>query len=671
MAFLEPSKADKLLGDTLASNVIHSSLTSVGTLTNLTVVNPIVGNITGHAASADNANTAYALENAITINGIAFDGSTDIMIDKADVGLGNVDNTSDATKNSAVAALTNKTINADNNTITNIDNNDIKSNAAIDATKIANGTVSNTAFQYLANATSDIQTQLNNKIDSSEKGANNGVATLDGGGKIPASQLPSTVMEYKGNWNASTNTPTLANGSGNAGDIYRASVAGSTNFGAGSIPFDVGDWAVYNGSIWEKSINSNNITSVNGQTGVVSLTASDVGAQSADTDLTAVANLTSTGLIARTGSGTATTRTIQAPAAGITVSNGNGVAGDPTLALANDLAALEALSSTGISVRSATDTWVQRSVAVSGSGLSVANADGSAGNPTISFSSQTANTVLAGPSSGGAATPSFRSLVSADIPVNIQTFTASGTWTKPTGVKVVHITCIGGGGGGASGGRHTAGSGNGGGGGGGGATTMMTLPAALLGSTESVVVGNGGSGGASQSSLSTNGSDGSNGGLSSFGNYCLANGGGAGLANGTAGSGGTGQFSGGAGGIGGTVSTSGNGGNGVSVPFAGGGGAGGAGNNTYSGGVGGTTIGTNKAGGTSDTGGDSVTTNLPLPGGGGGGGQSFGIPGTGNAGGTGGRYGGGGGGGACSQNAGGSSGAGGNGSTGIVVVVSY
>jgi hypothetical protein len=39
---------------------------------------------------------------------------------KADVGLGNVDNTSDATKNSAAVTLTNKTINASNNSISNL-----------------------------------------------------------------------------------------------------------------------------------------------------------------------------------------------------------------------------------------------------------------------------------------------------------------------------------------------------------------------------------------------------------------------------------------------------------------------------------------------------------------------------------------------------------------------
>jgi hypothetical protein len=120
--------------------------------------------------------------------------------------------------------------------------------------------------------------QTNAAIDEvyAEKGSNNGIATLDGGGKIPSSQLPSSVMEYKGTWNASTNTPTLADGIGDNGDVYLTTVAGSQDLGSGSITFAAGDWVVYNGSIWEKSINSNAVVSVNSQTGVVVLDTDDV-----------------------------------------------------------------------------------------------------------------------------------------------------------------------------------------------------------------------------------------------------------------------------------------------------------------------------------------------------------------------------------------------------------
>lgn len=109
----------------------------------------------------------------------------------------------------------------------------------------------------------------NAAIPLAQKAANNGVATLDGGGKIPVTQLPSSVMTYEGTWNAATNTPTLTNGTGDAGMVYLVSVAGTVNFGAGPIAFLVGDWAVYSGTIWQKSSNSNSVVSVNGQTGVV------------------------------------------------------------------------------------------------------------------------------------------------------------------------------------------------------------------------------------------------------------------------------------------------------------------------------------------------------------------------------------------------------------------
>jgi hypothetical protein len=87
----------------------------------------------------------------------------------------------------------------------------------------------------------------------SEKGNANGYASLDSGGKVPISQLPSSIMEYKGTWNASTNTPTLANGTGDTGDVYICNVAGTVNFGAGPLTFAVGDYVIYSGTIWQRS----------------------------------------------------------------------------------------------------------------------------------------------------------------------------------------------------------------------------------------------------------------------------------------------------------------------------------------------------------------------------------------------------------------------------------
>jgi ribosomal protein L35AE/L33A len=87
----------------------------------------------------------------------------------------------------------------------------------------------------------------------SEKGNANGYASLDSQGKVPISQLPSSIMEYKGTWNASTNTPTLANGTGDTGDVFICNVSGTVNFGAGPITFAVGDYVIYSGTIWQRS----------------------------------------------------------------------------------------------------------------------------------------------------------------------------------------------------------------------------------------------------------------------------------------------------------------------------------------------------------------------------------------------------------------------------------
>lgn len=64
----------------------------------------------------------------------------------------------------------------------------------------------------------------------------------------------------------------------------------------------------------------------------------DAEKQPLDTDLTALAGLSTTGLVARTGAGTAATRTITGTANQVTVTNGDGVSGNPTLALPQSIA---------------------------------------------------------------------------------------------------------------------------------------------------------------------------------------------------------------------------------------------------------------------------------------------------------------------------------------------
>lgn len=84
-------------------------------------------------------------------------------------------------------------------------------------------------------------------------------------------------VEYQGTWNAATNTPFLQSSVGVKGHYYVVNVAGSTNLN-GITDWKVGDWAIYNGDSWDKVDNTDAVVSVNGYTGAVVLTASDVGA---------------------------------------------------------------------------------------------------------------------------------------------------------------------------------------------------------------------------------------------------------------------------------------------------------------------------------------------------------------------------------------------------------
>jgi hypothetical protein len=80
---------------------------------------------------------------------------------------------------------------------------------------------------------------------------------------------------YQGTWNASTNTPTLTSGVGTKGYYYIVSVAGTTNLD-GITDWNVGDWAIYDGTAWQQVDNTDAVVSVNGFTGAVSLTTSNI-----------------------------------------------------------------------------------------------------------------------------------------------------------------------------------------------------------------------------------------------------------------------------------------------------------------------------------------------------------------------------------------------------------
>jgi hypothetical protein len=118
------------------------SITTSGTVTATTFIGNVTGNVTGSVTG--NADTATALATGRTIGMTGDVTWTSASFD----GTGNVTGTA--------AIGTGVIVNAD-----------VNASAAIDATKIHDGTVSNTEFGYLNGVTSAIQTQMDTKITAS------------------------------------------------------------------------------------------------------------------------------------------------------------------------------------------------------------------------------------------------------------------------------------------------------------------------------------------------------------------------------------------------------------------------------------------------------------------------------------------------------------------------
>jgi microcystin-dependent protein len=182
----------------------------------------------------------------------------------------------------AIQTLRNKTI----------ENSSIVSPSGLTKADVGLGNADNTAdmAKPVSTATS---TALVAKEDKANKNVANGYAGLDAGGKVVAAQLPAAVqgcVSYQGLWNAIANSPPIPTASAaNKGWYYVVNVAGTTAID-GINSWGLTDWIVSNGSVWNKVDNTDSVTSVAGQTGVVVLTKADVGLANVDNTSDATKN---------------------------------------------------------------------------------------------------------------------------------------------------------------------------------------------------------------------------------------------------------------------------------------------------------------------------------------------------------------------------------------------
>lgn len=185
---------------------------------------------------------------------VAYVANAVASVTAASIGLGNVDNTSDANKPVSTAQAA--------------------ADASVQSYSIQRANHTGT---QLASTISDFDTAADARI-TAQKAAANGLATLDGSSKIPLSQIPASLVGaliFQTTWNASTNSPALASGVGTKGYYYIVSVAGATNLD-GITDWKVGDWAVFDGTVWDKIDNTDSVQTVNGQQGVVVLTSDNI-----------------------------------------------------------------------------------------------------------------------------------------------------------------------------------------------------------------------------------------------------------------------------------------------------------------------------------------------------------------------------------------------------------
>ena len=212
---------------------------SAGSFVATSITAALIGN-------ASTATSAATLTTARTINGVSFDGSANISFNSDAVSEGSTNLYFTTGRASAAAPV--QTV--------------FGRSGAVVLTS------------------SDVTTALTFTPENpANKNVANGYAGLDASGKVLLANLPASVtggLSYQGVWNASTNSPTLVNGTGTKGFYYKVSTAGNTTID-GNSNWTAGDMIIFNGTTWDKAEGgSPDVISVAGRVGAITLANTDI-----------------------------------------------------------------------------------------------------------------------------------------------------------------------------------------------------------------------------------------------------------------------------------------------------------------------------------------------------------------------------------------------------------
>jgi hypothetical protein len=240
-------------------------------------------------------------------------------------------------------------------------------NPALDVLIGNPGDTGNTVIRNAGIKFTDGTIQNTAAIPLVQKGNALGVVPLNASTKIDPIYLPAGGISFQGVWDAANNTPTLADGVGNAGDEWIVGIGGTQDLGSGNITFAVGDFVLYTSDdVWvDIPVGTAGVDTFNGRSGIVTLLSGDV------------TNALSAGSIVNSK--------LQNP--NVTVTTGTGISGGQVVPLGGTITLINtgvvsAVAGTGVAVSAATGN-VTFSI-----GQSVAT------NATVQFNAITSTTTI-------------------------------------------------------------------------------------------------------------------------------------------------------------------------------------------------------------------------------------------------------------------------------------